>query len=105
MPAVTSIAPDDCVDMKQIRAQVNQLDAQIIALLGERLKYVHAAVRFKPDEESIRRPDHWDHFFAARKTWAQAAGYPTEVIEDMYRRLYDYTIVTQLDLHAKKPKG
>lgn len=97
-----ALSPDDCVSMEQIRAEVNKIDREIIGLLGRRLAYVRAAVAFKPDEASIRRPDHWDRFFAARKTWAVEEGYDPEVIEAMYRILYDFTIKVQLTLHAQK---
>lgn len=96
--------PLACKGMEEIRKEVNEVDHEIIRLLGLRLQYVHAAVAYKPDEESIRRPDHWDRFFAARRGWAEEAGYPPAVIESMYRTLYDYTIETQLALHAKKPR-
>jgi isochorismate pyruvate lyase len=94
--------PESCANMVEIREAVSKIDRQIVALLGTRLRYVHAAVRFKPDEESIRRPDHWDQFFAVRKAWAEQEGYPAAVIEALYKTLYDYTVETQLALHKKK---
>jgi isochorismate pyruvate lyase len=97
-------SPEECHDMAEIRKQVSQVDRDIIALLGKRLEYVKSAVRFKPDEESIRRPDHWDRFFADRRVWAENAGYDPDVIEAMYRTLYDYTIEVQLALHRSTGK-
>lgn len=97
--------PARCADMAEIRKEVSDIDREIIALLGRRLEYVHAAVRFKPDEESIRNPDHWERFFAERRAWAREAGYDPSVIEAMYRRLYEYTVEVQLDLHRRKPRG
>lgn len=97
--------PERCADMAEIRREVSDIDREIVALLGRRLEYVRAAVRFKPDEESIRNPDHWERFFADRRAWAQQAGYDPAVIEAMYRRLYEYTVDVQLDLHRRKPKG
>jgi isochorismate pyruvate lyase len=97
--------PQRCADMAEIRREVSDIDREIIALLGRRLEYVRSAVRFKPDEESIRNPDHWERFFADRRAWAQQAGYDPEVIEAMYRRLYEYTVDVQLDLHRRKAKG
>jgi isochorismate pyruvate lyase len=94
--------PEACKDMVEIRKEVSQLDHDIIALLGKRLEYVKSAVRFKPDEESIRNPDHWTTFFADRRVWAGKAGYEADVIEAMYRTLYDYTIEVQLALHRAK---
>jgi isochorismate pyruvate lyase len=97
--------PDQCRDMAEIRREVSALDREIIRLLGERLEYVRSAVRFKPDEESIRNPDHWSAFFADRRHWAEEAGYDPWVIEAVYRRLYEYTVQVQLALHAGKPGG
>ena len=97
-----TISPEDCVGMDQIRAEVNKIDREIIGLLGKRLNYVRSAVAFKPDEDSIRSPDHWDSFFAARKRWAAEEGYDPAVIEAVYRTLYNFTIEIQLSLHAQK---
>ena len=71
-------------------------------MLGRRLAYVKAAVRYKPDEESIRNPDHWERFFADRRRWAGEEGYDPRVIEAIYRKLYDYSVHVQLDLHRAK---
>ena len=98
------VPPGKCSGMEEIRKQVNEVDHAIIRLLGKRLEYVVAAVAFKPDETSIRTPDHWDRFFAARRQWASEEGYDPDVIEAMYRKLYDFTIERQLELHRQKPK-
>ncbi len=102
---MTIPAPEDCGDMAQIRAAVSELDHEIIRMLGQRLDYVREAVRYKPDEESIRNPDHWDRFFADRRRWAGEAGYDAGVIEAMYRKLYEYTVQVQLELHRAKTGG
>ncbi len=102
---MTIPAPGQCGDMVQIRAAVSELDHEIIRMLGRRLDYVREAVRYKPDEESIRNPDHWERFFADRRQWAVEAGYDAAVIEAMYRKLYEYTVHVQLELHRAKPGG
>ena len=91
--------------MAQIRAAVSELDHEIIRLLGQRLDYVREAVRYKPDEESIRNPDHWERFFTDRRRWASEAGYDPSVIEAMYRKLYEHTVRIQVELHRAKPGG
>jgi isochorismate pyruvate lyase len=94
--------PAQCEDMASIREDVNAIDREIVRLLGRRLEYVRSAVRFKPDEESIRRPDHWERFFAQRRAWGEQEGYDPEVIEAIYERLYEYTVQVQLELHRKR---
>ena len=102
---MTIPAPGQCGDMAQIRAAVSELDHQIIALLGRRLEYVREAVRYKPDEDSIRNPGHWDRFFGDRRKWAAEAGYDPAVVEALYRTLYDYSVRVQLELHRAKTGG
>lgn len=97
--------PDECADMEEIRAQVNALDREIVRLLGRRLSYVHGAVRFKPDAQSVTNPDHWDRFYAQRRAWGAEEGYDPTVIEDVYRRLYDFTIKVQLAMQRDQQKG
>ena len=94
--------PATCRDMAEIRADVSELDHEIIRMLGRRLDYVKAAVRYKPDEESIRNPGHFDRFFADRRHWAAEAGYDPDVIEAIYRQLYEYTVEVQLAEHRAK---
>jgi isochorismate pyruvate lyase len=98
-------APGECRDMAEIRAAVSELDHEIIRMLGRRLEYVREAVRYKPGEESIRNPGHWEKFYADRRRWGEEAGYDPAVIEALYRTLYDYTIEFQLGLHRRKAGG
>ena len=91
--------------MAQIRAAVSDLDHEIIRMLGRRLDYVREAVRYKPDEGSIRNPGHWERFYADRRQWGAEAGYDPDVIEAMYRALYEYTVRIQLELHRAKSGG
>ena len=102
---MTIPAPGECRDMAQLRAAVSELDHEIIRMLGRRLDYVREAVRYKPDEDSIRNPDHWERFFADRRKWAAEAGYDPGIIEAMYRKLYEYTVQVQLELHRAKTGG
>ena len=97
--------PEQCRDMAEIRAAVSELDHQIIRMLGRRLDYVREAVRYKPDEDSIRNPDHFGRFFADRRKWAAEAGYDPDVIDAVYRKLYEYSVHVQLELHRAKTGG
>jgi len=39
--------PADCKSLDQVRAEIDRIDRAVVALLGERAGYVHAAARFK----------------------------------------------------------
>lgn len=46
--------PDTCVNMTEIRAEIDALDRQVIALLGQRFQYVQAAAKFKTSATSVK---------------------------------------------------
>jgi isochorismate pyruvate lyase len=46
--------PNDCENMAEIRAEIDQLDRQVIALIGRRFAYVKAASKFKNSETSVK---------------------------------------------------
>ena len=41
---------DSCKNMEDIRKEIDQIDKEIIALLGKRYEYVRAASKFKKDQ-------------------------------------------------------
>jgi isochorismate pyruvate lyase len=91
-----SAKPADCRDMAEVRAGVDGVDAGIVALLGERFRYMEAAARIKPDRESIR--DEWRKADVLAKVarHAAAAGVPAETAAALYERLIEDSIAYEL---------
>ena len=46
--------PEDYSSMAQVRAGVDALDRQLVALLAERFAHMRAAARIKPDRSAVR---------------------------------------------------
>jgi isochorismate pyruvate lyase len=46
--------PDDCETMIEVRAGVDQIDRELVALLARRFGYMDAAARIKTDRNSVR---------------------------------------------------
>ena len=46
--------PDDCETMIEVRAGVDQIDRELVALLARRFGYMDAAARIKTDPNSVR---------------------------------------------------
>ncbi|MGP1384127.1 MAG: isochorismate lyase [Thainema sp.] len=84
--------PDDCQNMADIRAEIDQIDRQVIALIGERFAYVKAASKFKTSETDVKAPERVQAMLQQRRTWAEEAGLSADVIEKLYRDLVDYFI-------------
>ncbi len=85
-------APDACTSMDDIRAEIDHLDRQVIALLGQRFAYVKAASRFKTSETGVRAPDRFEAMLRQRRAWAEQEGLTLDAIEQMYRNLVTYFI-------------
>lgn len=84
--------PDECESILDIRASIDQLDHEIIALLGQRFAYVKAASKFKTSQTSVKAPKRFEAMLKQRRIWASEQGLNGDVIEKMYRDLVNHFI-------------
>ena len=88
--------PEDCENMTDIRAEIDQLDRQIITLLGQRSAYVKAASKFKTNETSVKAPDRFQSMLQQRRVWAEEEGLNSDAIEKLYRDLVNHFIEEEM---------
>jgi isochorismate pyruvate lyase len=98
------ISPADCGDMAQVRRGVDALDAQIVALIGERFRYMDAAARIKPVREAVRDEARKAQVLANVAAHAEGSGVPAEVAADLYERLVEASIAYELDRFDERPR-
>ena len=84
--------PDQCESMVDIRAEIDRLDRQIVALLGQRFAYVKAASKFKTSETTVRAPERLQAMLQQRRVWAEKEGLNADVIEKLYQDLVNHFI-------------
>jgi isochorismate pyruvate lyase len=96
MPLDTRKAPADCSDMTDIRAAIDQLDRGVIALLGQRFKYVQAAAKFKTSAAAVQAPERFSAMLQQRRVWAVEEQLDADVIEQLYRDLVQHFIAQEL---------
>ncbi|MDE0041104.1 MAG: isochorismate lyase [Candidatus Poribacteria bacterium] len=84
--------PDECANMEDIRAEIDRINQDIIALMGKRFKYVKAAAKFKTSRESVKAPERFTAMLRQRRDWAEQAGLSPDVIEKLYSDLVEYFI-------------
>lgn len=89
--------PEACASIEEVRAEIDRIDRAIVALIGERAAYVHAAARFKSSEAAVAAPERQAAMLRSRREWADAAGLDPDVIEKMYRDLVAYFIVRETE--------
>jgi isochorismate pyruvate lyase len=96
--AATRIAPEDCTSMVQVRAGVDAIDRQLVALIAQRARFMEAAARIKPSRDVVH--DEWRIADVLEKVTAEAAstGAPVAIIEPVWRELvrqsiaYEFTV-------------
>jgi isochorismate pyruvate lyase len=99
---MTILPPDDCATMSEVRAGVDAVDAQIVALLGERFGYMRAAARIKTERSAVRDEDRKASVIAAAKAAAQANGVPEPLVAALWEMLVESSIAYEMTLFDKR---
>jgi isochorismate pyruvate lyase len=86
------LKPEDCTTMIEVRAGVDALDRELVALLATRFGYMRAAARIKPSRDAVRDEGRKASVIAAAVAAAEAQGIPGAVIADMWERLVEGSI-------------
>jgi isochorismate pyruvate lyase len=95
-------AAQDCTSMSEVRQAIDALDRRIIALLGERFRYIEAAARIKQSVDSIRDDARIEQVIAQARDVAAAEGVPVEAIEQLYRQLIEAAISFETEKFRQK---
>ncbi|HEX8365054.1 MAG TPA: chorismate mutase [Allosphingosinicella sp.] len=91
------VKPHRCRTMAEVRAGVDALDAEIVALLGQRFRYMEAAARIKPDRAAVRDEDRKADVLAKVAGHAEAADVPAAVAAELYERLIEASIAYEFE--------
>ncbi len=87
--------PGDCSNIDEIRNEIDAIDRNIINLLGERLLFIKAIVRFKKSKEDVMARKRYAQVLEERRKWAAEQGIDPDIVEKAYRTLMDYFIEEQ----------
>jgi isochorismate pyruvate lyase len=88
----TILSPEACTTMTEVRAGVDALDRELVALLAKRFGYMRAAARIKLARDAVRDEARKASVIAAAVAEAQAHGIPPEVVADIWERLVEGSI-------------
>lgn len=82
--------------MTEVRAGVDQVDRELVALLRRRFDYMDAAARIKPERAAVRDEARKAQVIANARAAAVAAGLPGEVIATLWDALVEASIAYEL---------
>ncbi len=87
-----SLSPENCTTMIEVRAGVDALDRELVALLARRFGYMRAAAQIKPTRDAVRDEARKASVIAAAVAEAEAQAIPADVIADIWERLVEGSI-------------
>ncbi len=76
-----------CASLAEVRANIDRIDRQIVALMAERGQYVAEAGRFKADPAAVSAPARVEAIIAKAKALAREDGLAESVAERSYRAM------------------
>jgi isochorismate pyruvate lyase len=91
-----TLAPEACSTMAEVRAGVDALDRELVALLACRFGYMRAAARIKPGRDAVRDEARKTEVIANAMAEAGAHDLPGEVIGAMWESLVEGSIAYEL---------
>ncbi|MBV4495950.1 isochorismate lyase [Pseudomonas sp. SWRI12] len=103
MEVCSRLQPSECINMEDIRGEIDALDQAVIKLLGKRFQYVLAASKFKTSTTSVRAPERFKAMLATRREWAEAEGLSPDAIEKMYSDLVNHFTAEEMKHWAAHP--
>ena len=87
----------DCTTMAQVRAGVDALDADLVALLARRFGYMDAAARIKATRAAVRDEVRKAEVIANVRRHAVAAGLPADRLALVWDALVEQSIAHEFD--------
>jgi isochorismate pyruvate lyase len=84
--------PKDCETMIDVRAGVDQVDRELVALLVRRFGYMDAAARIKPDRATVRDEGRKAQVLDNVAREAEAAGLESARLRAVWNELVEQSI-------------
>ncbi|QKS01298.1 chorismate mutase [Sphingomonas sp. CL5.1] len=99
---MTILPGSQCNTMAEVRAGVDQVDRELVALLRRRFDYMDAAARIKPARGAVRDEARKAQVIANARAAAVAAGMPGDAIAALWDALVEASIAYELEAFDRR---
>ena len=93
---MTILSGPDCKTMTDVRAGVDALDRELVALLARRFAYMDAAARIKPERGHVRDEARKTQVIENARAEGVRLGVPEAVVADLWETLVEGSIAYEL---------
>lgn len=94
--------PADCTTMADLRAEIDRLDAELVALFAQRVNYIDRAAEIKSEVGlPARIGSRVEEVIGKVRGHAVAHGLPPDKLEKLWRKLIDWSIEREEDKLGK----
>lgn len=90
--AFTALDPENCRDMKDVRAGVDEIDRMLVALIARRQGYMDAAARIKPSRDTVRDEARINQVLSNVRAEAEKHGLSWTIAEPVWREMMERCI-------------
>lgn len=91
-----AVTPDAATSMTEVRAGVDAVDARLVALIAERMRWMDAAARIKPERGLVRDETRKAQVLGNVRALAVAEGLEPAVAEALWEVLVEASIAYEL---------
>ena len=88
--------PESYTTMAEVRAGVDEIDRQLVALLDQRFAHMRATARIKPAREAVRDEPRKAEEIENVRAEAERLGAPADVIAELWDRLVEASIAYEM---------
>lgn len=102
MPDSLKIPPADCIDMKDVRGQIDRLDRILVGLLAERQGYIERAAEIKQDRNAVHDGARIEDVIVKVLVEARHVGLSAAIAEPVWRTLIARCIAHEFEKFDEK---
>jgi len=92
--------PEDCTRLDHIRAEIDALDEELVALVAKRMRYIARAAEIKQRPEDIRDDARVEDVVAKVRAAAEREGLRPDLAEAVWRTLVETSIRYEAERYA-----
>jgi len=94
--SINTKSADECLNLSDVRYQINTIDHFIIKLISDRMQYALATVKFKLNAKPIPDNQRVIQQLIQRRKWAEQYELDPKFIESFFKSLIDWYMTQQI---------